>query len=196
MEVFATDRQRANEENDAWASLCALASTDNEGNAKVRTLVLRNIGGHLAVFVNKTSPKWSQLANHPEAQLLIFLSSISVQYRLDVSLKTVPKKLVNESWLLRPDIPKQMDWFYSKVQPQSSIVESRSKLEHAFRKHQSAEDVEQSPESAQGLFLIPHRIERLELSSNKIHSRLAWRLILKGNKNKPVKHWQKEQLVP
>ena len=107
------DRALAQEEADPWVNLCVLATIADDGGPEARVLVLRDIDGALGVFVNGTSPKVRELDNSREATVLTYLASIGVQYRLRAELTPMPGHVVHDSWHLRPDIPKVMDWVYA-----------------------------------------------------------------------------------
>ena len=189
VELLQQERQLAAAQGDPWSGLCALASINNQtGMAQVRTLVLRDINSKLAIFINATSPKWAELRSCGKTQFMIYLASISVQYRLDASLEPIPKHIVDESWLLRPDIPKSMDWYYTEIQAQSSTVESRAALKSRFDEHNKNGNAECAPETAVGLYLNLERIERLELLKEEIHARNVWQ----WNSTR----WLEQTLVP
>ena len=59
--TFKADRDRAREAGDPMANLCTVANLDGEGVVQQRTLVLRDVGEDLGIFVNATSPKWPHL---------------------------------------------------------------------------------------------------------------------------------------
>ncbi len=157
-------RSAAREAQDPCASLCTLCTVDADGEPQARTLVLRDVEGKLAVFINSTSPKWSQLNNSQSVSVLVWLPSQQLQFRLQAKIASVPKTLVDASWQLRPDTPKRLDWYYEERQPQSSrLIDDES---FAERLRAFAPDLpESAPESAQGLYLEPLRIERLELNT-------------------------------
>jgi len=182
-----SDRQLARERNDPCAGLCTLANVDDTGAPQARTLVLREIDERLAVFVNATSPKFPLLLGGP-VSIVIWLPSISVQYRLACETVPVPDLLVAESWQLRPDPPKRMDWFYTNIQQQSTPIESRDRL--LERVHaQNLPDPLVAPSTAKGLYLQPGIVERLDLGQeNGIHDRRRYTL---GNPG-----WYEEVLVP
>ncbi|MEM7077756.1 MAG: pyridoxamine 5'-phosphate oxidase family protein, partial [Pseudomonadota bacterium] len=57
---FHSDRAAAFAAEDPNAALCTVASVDADGEPQARTLVLRNVEEQLALFINASSPKWSQ----------------------------------------------------------------------------------------------------------------------------------------
>ncbi len=188
LELFRQDRSAAHKLADPWSGLCALASISHTGKVQVRTLVLRDIDNRLAIFINATSPKFKELPVGGHTQLSVYLASIAVQYRLDAQLEPVPKTLVDESWLLRPEIPRQMDWYYTEVQAQSTPVKSRGQLKRSLDEHSRNNTADKAPASAQGLYLNVQRIERLELLKDEVHARSLWQMDVNG--------WTKQVLIP
>ncbi len=183
--MLAHDRARAREQQDSGASVCTLANVDADGLPQARTLVLRELGSRLAVFVNATSPKFHHL--NPAA-VVVWLPSLNVQYRLACTLEPVPRELVAESWLLRPDPPKRMDWFYTRLQAQSTVVAGREALLAALAAMTLPEPLT-APDTARGFYLQPTVIERLDLSrENGIHDRRRY------TGGRP--EWREEVLVP
>ncbi len=181
------DRRSAVAAADACAGLCYLATVDDDGLPHVRTLVLRDLAGNqLGLFINSTSPKWQQL--QAPVSVLVYLASLSVQYRLRATLTPLDKATVDESWLLRPPTPKRLDWYYEAGSKQSSPIASRQHLLQTL--DANVPDVPPTaPASAQGLLLQPSAIERLDLNADgrphdrRMFSRLA------GS-------WQEATLVP
>ena len=158
--LLLEERSLARAQGDPMADLCSFATVDATGAPQVRTLVVRDLEQGLAVFVNQTSPKWQQLEYRARAQVLLYLTTLKVQYRLDVRTAPIPKHIVDQSWHLRPDVPKVMDWLYLQHFPQST----------------SLEDPPTAAPSARGLYLKPDRVERLELVENAIHHRTGYTL--------------------
>lgn len=167
------DRARARQHQDPYADLCALATVDARGNPGVRTLVLRNLDGRLAVFLNATSPKWPHMQR---LAAVIFLASVNIQYRLACTTQPVPAERVHGLWQQRAEAPKKLDWLYGQ-RAQSSALMSREQLLEEL----AALDVPRplvAPESARGLYLLPEEVERLDLNTdNGVHDRRHWRLL-------------------
>lgn len=162
-EQLHSDRSAATQASDACANLCYLATVDAAGSPQVRTLVLRDLGdGGLGLFINKTSPKWDQL--DAGVSVLVYLPSLSLQYRIQANLEPIAKSTVDQSWMLRPDTPKRLDWLYQSYQAQSTVVADQATLLSELDA-QIPDTPEHAPESAQGLKLVPQQIERLDLNA-------------------------------
>jgi pyridoxamine 5'-phosphate oxidase len=174
--LLADDRKRARVAGDPWANLCVLATIDAQQIPQARVVVLRDLEQRFAVFINGTSPKYAELELSRHKAVLVYLASLGVQYRLTVSFEPVPIALVRKSWLDRPRIPKVMDWLYEQFQPQSSAVPSRDDLveRYAAIDAQLASNVA-APAGAIGLYLVAEYVERLELASDRIHTRTSYR---------------------
>jgi pyridoxine/pyridoxamine 5'-phosphate oxidase len=171
---FKEDRARAFAAEDPAAALCVVATVDDRRQPQVRTLVLREVDDDLAVFVNATSPKWQQLGNG--IAVLTYWPSVQVQYRLSVTTEPVPQEIVAESWQLRPDPPKRMDWYYESGSQQSTHAGSREALLAGLGDMRLDEPLE-APDNARGLYLKPYLIERLDLTqTNGVHDRVQYTL--------------------
>lgn len=170
IERLKADRDTARAQNDPWADLCALATVSETGEPSVRTLVLRDVDDQLALFFNATSPKWGEVQRTDTIGLLVYLPTIDVQYRLRAITSRIPDTIVRSSWLLRPDAPKRMDWFYSSA-AQSSPVRSREELLARFDEQPPADELA-APETALGVYLDPISVDRLDLNhANGVHDR-------------------------
>lgn len=183
---LAEDRRLAFERQDPCAGLCTLASLDASGWPEARTLVLRDLDNRFAVFVNATSPKFEYL---DRVSVVVWLPTVNVQYRLRCTTSPVPAELVAESWQLRPDPPKRMDWLYTLTQKQSTTIGDRETLLESLASLDLPEPLI-APETARGLFLNPEIVERLDLGmDNGVHDR---RRYLPGNPG----GWHEQVLVP
>ena len=186
LELFEADRARAREAGDPMAHVCTVANIDAQGRAQQRTLVLRNLDGVMAIFVNATSPKWSAL--QAGFSLLTFWPSVNVQYRMQVNAQPIEASIVSSSWHLRPDMPKRMDWFYQQHGAQSTPIASRELLLSQLAEVDLPQPL-QAPDNASGLLLIPQQIERLDLTQpDGVHDRQLFQLGADG--------WQQSTLVP
>ena len=183
---LSEDLRLAFERKDPCAGLCTVANVDPSGWPEARTLVLRDVADRLAVFVNATSPKYAHL---DRVSVVVWLPTVNVQYRMRCSTTPVPQATVAESWQLRPDPPKRMDWLYTLKQQQSSEVASRAALLEILGGLDLPEPLI-APDTARGLYLDPEQIDRLDLGmENGVHDRRRYR---KGNPG----GWLEQVLVP
>lgn len=185
--MLRDDRSRARALSDPCAGLCTLANVDAQGIPQARTLVLRDVEERLAVFVNTTSPKWESLQSGP-VSIVVWLPTLQLQYRLVCETEVMPQALVHESWHARPEPPKRMDWFYTRIQAQSSPIGDRERLLAAFESLAAPEPLT-PPETAHGLYLHPNMLERLHLGQdNGVHDRQHFSRHQTG--------WRVQTLVP
>ena len=185
MARFAADRGAAREAKDPMAAVCVLATVDEGGLPQARTLVLRDIPEGLALYVNASSPKWEQ--TQKQVAVHVWWPSIQVQYRIQARCEALPAEHIAESWQLRPDVPKQMDWLYEQ-RPQSSVVSSREDLLNALENTNPPTPLV-APEGARGLLLVPEKIERLDLNqANGVHDRTQYEL--------DAGRWLEHTLIP
>ena len=153
--------------------------TADVSEAALRTLVLRNVNHEgqprLALFINASSPKWTELANSESVSVQVYWPSVELQYRMQVKAETLNPQMVAESWQLRPDAPKNMDWLYQQ-QAQSTMVADRQALLSQLNQLKTPEPLV-APEGAIGLLLQIIEIERLDLTqSNGVHDRTQYTL--------------------
>ncbi len=186
IKLFKQDQQLARHHEDPYSNLCVISTVDTKMQPQSRTLVLREVEGSLAIFINKSSPKWEELKNGVALQT--YWASTQVQYRMSVSTKPIDKEIINESWQLRPEIPKKMDWIYQNGFPQSSEVLSIDQIRAETKKITEVETLT-ATENATGLILIAQKIERLSLdTADGIHDRRLFNYTDEG--------WSEKQLMP
>jgi pyridoxine/pyridoxamine 5'-phosphate oxidase len=106
---------------------------------------------------------------------------------MQVRCKTLPNEHISESWQLRPDTPKRMDWLYQQ-HAQGSEVSSRETLLQMLQDLSAPEPLT-APVGAKGLLLVPETVERLDLTqANGVHDRVRYRLQASG--------WEQHTLIP
>jgi len=152
----------------------------------MRTLVLRDVENHLAIFVNATSPKWRHLQTG--FVLHTYWPSVEIQYRMHVRAAPLEREVVHDSWHLRPDAPKRMDWFYEQHGEQSTPIESRATLLAKLERLDLPRPL-RAPDNARGLLITPYEIERLDLTQPEgVHDRQLFTRVEAG--------WRRSVLVP
>lgn len=172
--LLRADRAKAGSLADPNANLCACA-TVGAGEPQVRMLVLREVDGRFALFVNRSSPKHAEFAESKTVQLLVHLPSLAVQYRLTCGLAAMPPVVVHASWRQRPLVSRQLDWLYAK-RPQSSPLPSRAWLVAALAAGGERSTGSVAPASAVGYYLVMHEVERLRLDQEGPHERCRYTL--------------------
>jgi len=181
---FALDRSAARNLDDGWAALCTLGTVNAQGDAEQRTLVLREHQSRLALFFSAHAPKWQELQARPTCSLQVYMPSIQVQYRIRAGWEIIAPKEVHESWLLRPDVPKKLDWIYERHAQSSPIDRNELLLELG----EGQEVPDRAPASAMGVCLDPVRLERLQLTGH-VHERECW-------EKDAQQQWQHQHLMP
>jgi pyridoxine/pyridoxamine 5'-phosphate oxidase len=193
IEIIRENWKQAKSLGDANADFCTFATASENGQACLRTLVLRDITGEsLVVFVNNTSPKWEQLEYSDKMEVLLFWPSLMQQYRIRGDLEVMPKEIIRQHWCKKPYESKIIDNFYSAYQPQSSTVESRESLLEDINKlkndYPEPDDVP-FPENAEGVIVRANYIETWHGSAtDRIHDRCLYTL--------EDGQWEKATLVP
>lgn len=188
--MLRADRALARDQADPLAALCVLATAADDV-ANVRTLVLREIDDQLAVFFSATSPKAAQIARGAPPQVLIYLPTQRLQYRLWTRPRMVSRALMETYWPLRPSAAKNLDWFYNLTSAQGAAITDRTTLRAAIAAAAADPRASQTvpPAGASGCFLDPHRIERLLLDdADPPHDRRLYELV--GDA------WRETVLVP
>lgn len=185
LQRFFQDRQLARQAQDPMAAVCVLATVDGAGRPQARTLVLRDVPEGLAIYLNASSPKWQQSQDRVAIQT--WWPSVQIQYRMQARCQELPAEHIAESWQLRPDVPKRMDWLYQQ-HPQGSVVSDRKELLQRLQDAPAPQPLV-APTGARGMLLIPDEVERLDLNQdNGIHDRQRYEL--RGE------HWQVQTLIP
>jgi len=186
--LLKADRARAVEARDPCANLCTVASLDRDGQPQARTLVLREVEGGFAVFSNRTSPKWAQLESGASIAVVVWLPTLNLQYRLQCTARPVPPEIVRASWLLRPDMPKRLDWYYTQGHPQGAPIAGRAELMAGLGCIELPDPLV-APDTAGGLYVDPFRIDRLDLAqADGLHDRRLFESTPAG--------WTETTLVP
>jgi pyridoxamine 5'-phosphate oxidase len=192
VERIQSDRTRARELGDTNADICFLALADANGNASVRTLVLREItDNRFTLFINKSSPKWKALMSGASLELLIWYSTLQHQYRVSGPMQELDPEIVKSNWQHRPIGSKYLDHVYEELGDQSSPVSSRDILTNKVKSVAASLDLENmnAPPQVAGIEIIADRIELLNLNmEDRIHDRQVHRL--NGTQ------WESETLIP
>lgn len=180
IDLLHQDREHARLLNDPMVDLASIATINKHGEPQCRTLVLRTIKNRLAIFVNQTSSKYQEFKLSKTIAVMVYLPSLSVQYRLTCKLSKIDPEIVRHHWNLRPEISKQLDWLY-ETYPQSSQIESNELLQMLLLKIPQSQ---QAPDSAVGFYLDVCRVEQLQLKTQReVSHRLLFSLQDHGSWN-------------
>ena len=174
------DRAEARKQGDSNADTCFLALADKDGQASVRTLVLREITDrHVVLFLNRTSPKWQLFQQGANYELLLWYTSMQRQYRIQGTMQPLDREIVKQTWQRRPQGSKYLDYVYQEMAPQSSEIESREQLANEIQRLKQSYKVDdmQVPADVGGIELIANRVEMLDLNrEDRIHDRRVFSL--------------------
>ena len=174
------DRAEARKQGDSNADTCFLALADKDGQASVRTLVLREITDrHVVLFLNRTSPKWQLFQQGANYELLLWYTSMQRQYRIQGTMQPLDREIVKQTWQRRPQGSKSLDYLYQEMAPQSSEIESREQLANEIQRLKQSYKVDdmQAPADVGGIELIANRVEMLDLNrEDRIHDRRVFSL--------------------
>jgi len=182
-------RSEARKALDPNADICFLALASKDGQASVRTLVLREIiANKFTLFINQTSPKWQLLAEQNHYELLLWYPSQQKQIRVNGSREFLVHDEVVEKWQGRPQGSKLLDYAYQKL-PQSSAITSRQVLLDEINRIRPDLNKLAPPKQVTGVALVADRIEILDLhSEDRIHERRCYTLA--------AGEWSTQILVP
>lgn len=186
LRLLRDDRKRAASLNDPLCDRCFLATVNDHGNPEVRTLVLRDVDGHLGFFANGSSPKCLQFQNSSTVAIVLYFESVAIQYRIHTELSSIASTVVHRMWRKRPDIAKKLDRLYESFR-QSSPLQDPKEFRNRIDQTSVPND---APDTALGFFFDPiHTIERLALAMpGGIHKRTLY--LREGH------FWQEQFLVP
>jgi pyridoxamine 5'-phosphate oxidase len=172
LSLFRQERNNAREQKDPCAELCWMATVDAAGLPHVRTIILRDLGERIGLFINASSPKWAHLERVATLEVVTFYPTLNIQYRLRGESAPIGRDVMNENWENRPFGGRRLDWFYDSVQPQSTHVHSRERLVDGLKEEGHRMDGKGMPPSVNGVYLDPVQIERLDLTDpDRIHDR-------------------------
>ncbi|MDX1492147.1 MAG: pyridoxamine 5'-phosphate oxidase family protein [Pseudohongiellaceae bacterium] len=182
----------AKEQGDISAKYCTLATVDESGQSRLRTLVLRDVTvDSFIVFINSSSPKWIDVNSSGSLELLCFWPSLMRQHRIRGSLSVLSQSEMKLHWVRKPYESKLLDYFYYE-HPQSSEIPSREELVEGInllkQRFPNAESIPYC-ENAQGIAIKADYVECWHLSEHdNIHHRSLYTLSEAG--------WQRQLLVP
>jgi pyridoxamine 5'-phosphate oxidase len=190
IDVIKQTRNEARKVLDANADVCFLALASPNGEASVRTLVLRDIiENRFSLFINQSSPKWQLLSEGASYQLLLWYPSQQRQFRISGRSEPIDSAAVRTNWQRRPSGSKYLDYVYNEFAAQSSALDSREQLTSEIERLKSLHkpDDMTPPDQVTGVELIANEIELLDLNSDdRIHDRLRFSLSAGVWSSKPL----------
>ena len=192
IEQIEASRVEARKIQDTNADICFLAIASPDGQASVRTLVLRDITeNRFSLFMNQTSPKWQLLSNAADYELLLWHPTQQKQFRIKGTYQTIDIELIKTNWHRRPQGSKYLDYVYKEMAPQSSVISSRQALVDKIDSLKANYNVDSltAPPQVAGIELVATRIDMLDLNrEDRIHDRQLFTLT--------DGRWRSQVLVP
>lgn len=170
------EREAARAAADPNAELCWLATVDASGAPAVRTLVLRDVDGAFALFVNASSPKWRDMSREPRIQIVCWYASLQRQWRLEGQVRAFPHEIVARHWHRRPRVSQVLDHLYGTVAAQSTALEDDRDLEADLAALDATlPERPDVPVQSLALEIVPLGVECMQLrSAPHLHQRQRW----------------------
>lgn len=170
------EREAARSAADANAEVCWLATVDASGAPSVRTIVLRDVAGTFALFVNATSPKWRQMSREGRIEIACWYPSLQRQWRLQGHVRALPHEMVSRHWHRRPRISQVLDHLYAKSVAQSSELEDGRDLEaELIALDASLPERPDVPVQSMALEIVPLAVECMQIrGAPHLHQRQRW----------------------
>jgi pyridoxamine 5'-phosphate oxidase len=159
---------RASEPNDPEAM--ALATADADGTPSVRMVLLKGHGPDGFVFyTNEHSAKGVQIANNPQAALLLHWKSMRRQIRLEGAVERVPDEQADTYFASRCRDSQLGAW----ASDQSRPLDRRETFEQRFEQVKQRFEGEQVPRPPHwgGYRLVPLRMEFWSDRPHRLHER-------------------------
>ncbi len=165
-----------------------LATASRSGIPSARVVLLKGFDARGPVFfTNYESRKAQQLAENPHAALSFHWPWLERQIQMEGVVQKVGREESKAYFDKRP-IGSRLGAIVSK---QSSVVESRGKLEERLLslKAEYLDSDPPLPDFWGGYLLVPERFEFWQGRENRLHDRFLYRRLEDGN-------WQIERLAP
>jgi pyridoxamine 5'-phosphate oxidase len=165
-----------------------LATASASGQVSARIVLVKGIDAQgVLFFTNYNSPKGRQLAEHPQAALVLYWPHLQRQVRIEGMVSRVSRELSCEYFHSRP----RGSQISAAVSEQSSVVPNRAFLEEraAELERQLAGAEVPVPEDWGGYRLEPTEFEFWQGRENRLHDRFRYRL-------QADRSWHHERLAP
>lgn len=186
------EREAARAAADANAEICWLATVDDSGAPAVRTIVLRDVAGAFALFVNATSPKWREMSREARIEVACWYPSSQRQWRLQGPVRALPHETVSRHWHRRPRVSQVLDHLYARSIAQSSPLEAGRDLEAELAAlDASLPERPDVPVQSLALEIVPLAVECMQIrDAPHLHQRQRW------DREAEDARWTATRLVP
>ena len=193
IQIFKNNWKHAKSLGEVNSNFCSLATVSPQGQASIRTLVLRDVTeDSFIVFINSTSLKWVDLQHSMRFELLVFWPMLMQQYRVRGEYSEVSEDLMKLHWAKKPYETKIIDHYYREYQSQSSPLESRKLLRSGIDELKNRYPLDKEipfPGNAKGISIKASYVEVWHgCDSDRLHQRQLY--LFSGN------GWEKKELVP
>jgi len=188
---FLEARESARAQNDPLTDLAYFATVNAYGQPSLRSLVLRHADDEgIRVFLNTLSPKWEDLQENPEYEILCYWPTLKQQFRVRGSWLLLPKEEILQGWQKQPHESKILDWYYQTHEQQSSPITFEDFTKGMNEVSSLYPDEVPMAPTASGLLLIPDSIEWLKIEGeSRCHLRMKF-------ERQADDGWESQLLVP
>lgn len=192
IQEIVREREHARQRSEPLVDVCYLVTVASAERGEARALTLRDVTERgVGVLINRTSPKWRQLAQSETATILIHWPSVRRQYRIWGTIAPMEPERVDAYWRRKNHGSKLLEHYYAEFQPQSSEIASREEFLagiETLRRRYPDRDAVPAPASLAGVYLVPREIEAWHGSEERLHDRRRYRRSGAG--------WESTTLVP
>ena len=165
----------------------ALATSSPSGEVSVRIVLLKEIEDHgLVFFTNYDSRKGREIAENPQAAVVIHWPHLARQVRVEGNVSRVDRKTSESYFYSRP----RGSQISAAISDQSVVIPDRKSLEQLAEQLAGTSEGKPVPipQNWGGYRLTPHRFEFWQGRDNRLHDR--FRFTLEGGR------WSIERLAP
>ena len=150
-----------------------LATASSSGDVTARVVLLKGVDEDgFTFFTNYESTKGQQLAENPQAALVMHWPFLERQVRVQGDVTKVPRKQSERYFHARP----RQSQISAAISAQSSQIKSREALEALFQQFESelGDGPVPLPENWGGYCLAPSHIEFWQGRENRLHDRILY----------------------
>jgi pyridoxamine 5'-phosphate oxidase len=173
LRLLARRREAARAAEDPNAMLCSLATADEQGNPRARTVILRWIADEgVWIFYSTLHGKFEQLEQRQHYEILVWWASGGDQFRISGGLRDAPRADLLRYWSKLPDAHKQIDAAYDQTYAPGNPVASWEELRRWREQVVLAQPPPQEPpEHVVASIFMPDRVEHISASPDRFHQR-------------------------
>lgn len=185
--------KQAKAEKEPGARYCTLASLDEEGMPRLRTVVVRDVQPeYIDAYVNASAGKRLFGADAQRTEILMLWPDAMRQFRLRGIMQEIPADELAKHWAHKPYGAKLLDHLYHDYLPQGATVSSREYLEQALAQLRARFPDEQAVPFIRNATGARLTINYLEVWEADPEQSLHYRTL----HTRQEKGWQTETLVP